>query len=136
MTIGNIKFNSYDLGGHQAARRTWKDYAGTVDGVIFMVDAADQDRLPEARKELDGVMNMPEIANKPIVVFGNKVDRKEALKEEEFREVMGLQYHITKGKDANNYNPGARGNVEVFMCSVKARAGYSDGFNWLSSFLK
>jgi len=33
---------------------------------------------------------MPEIANKPIVVFGNKVDRKEALKEEEFREVMGL----------------------------------------------
>ena len=47
-----------------------------------MVDAADQERLPEARKELDGILNMPEIASKPIVVFGNKVDRKEALKEE------------------------------------------------------
>ena len=100
-----------------------------------MVDAADQDRLPEARKELDDVMNMQEIANKPIVVFGNKVDRKEALKEEECRETMGLQFHITKGKDPNNFNPGARGNVEVFMCSVNARAGYSDGFIWLSSFL-
>ena len=79
---------------------------------------------------------MPELKDRPIVVFGNKVDRKEALKEEEFREVMGLPFHLTKGKDVNNYNPGARYNVEVFMCSVKARAGYSDGFNWLSAFLK
>jgi len=71
----------------------------------------------------------------PVVVFGNKVDKKEALKEEEFRNVMGLEYHLTKGKDPNNYNPGARGNIEVFMCSVKSRVGYSDGFNWLSSFL-
>jgi hypothetical protein len=48
---------------------------------------------------------------------------------------MGLEYHLTKGKDPNNYNPGARGNIEVFMCSVKSRVGYSDGFQWLSSFL-
>ncbi len=101
-----------------------------------MVDAADPNRLPEARKELEGLLNMPEIKDRPIVVFGNKVDRKEALKEEEFREVMGLPFHLTKGKDVNNYNPGARHSVEVFMCSVKARAGYSDGFNWLSTFLK
>ena len=58
------------------------------------------------------------------------------LKRLDIREVMGLQYHVTKGKDANNYNPGAKANVEVFMCSVKARAGYSDGFQWLSALLK
>ena len=45
---------------------------------------------------------------------------------------MGLPYYLTKGKDTNNYNPGAKGNIEVFMCSVKARAGYNDGFRWLS----
>ena len=70
------------------------------------------------------------------MVFGNKVDKKEALKEEEFREVMGLQYHLTKGKDPSQLNPGAKAIIEVFMCSVKARAGYGDGFTWLSSFLK
>jgi len=45
---------------------------------------------------------MKELENTPVVVFGNKVDRKEALKEEEFREVMDLPYHLTAGKDPNN----------------------------------
>ena len=93
-----------------------------------MVDAADQNRLEEARTELDQLLIMEELKDVPVVVFGNKVDKKEALKEEEFRQVMGLEYHTTKGKDPANYNPGARGNIEVFMCSVKSRVGYSDGF--------
>mgnify|MGYP002281379365 FL=1 len=79
---------------------------------------------------------MPELKDVPVVVFGNKVDKKEALKEEEFREIMNLPFHMTKGKDVNNQNPGAKASIEVFMCSVKSRAGYSDGFQWLSSFLK
>ena len=90
VTIGNIKFNSYDLGGHQQARKTWREYAGTVDGIIFMVDAADHNKLNEARNELESLLTMPELKDLPVVVFGNKVDKKEALKEEEFREVMGL----------------------------------------------
>ena len=101
-----------------------------------MVDAADINRLPEAKAELDSLLLMKELENIPVVVFGNKVDRKEALKEEEFREVMDLPFHLTKGKDPNNLNPGSKGIIEVFMCSVKGRAGYSDGFTWLSSFLK
>lgn len=117
------------------ARKTWREYAGTVDGIIFMVDASDIARLEEAKEELDSLFQMPEVKDIPCVVFGNKVDKKDALKEEEFREAMGLPFHVTKGKDLSQQNPGARGNIEVFMCSVKARAGYSDGFTWLSSFL-
>ena len=49
VTIGNIRFNSYDLGGHKLARKTWTDYCGTVDGIIFMVDVAATDRLPEVK---------------------------------------------------------------------------------------
>ena len=64
-----------------------------------MVDAADPTRLDEAKVELDGLMTMQELKDVPIVVFGNKIDRKEALKEEEFRQAMDLPYHLTKGKD-------------------------------------
>ena len=99
VTIGNIRFNSYDLGGHMQARKTWREYAGSVDGIIFMVDAADQARLEEAKAELDSLLVMPELKDVPVVVFGNKVDKKEALQEEAFREVMNLPFHVTKGKD-------------------------------------
>ena len=47
--------------------------------MIFMIDAADRDRLPEAREELNNVLSMPELKNLPIVVFGNKIDRRDAL---------------------------------------------------------
>ena len=93
VTIGNIRFNSYDLGGHVQARKTWSDYCGTVDGIIFMVDAADTDRLKEARTELDSLLAMPELQNVPFLVFGNKVDKKGSLKEDELRESLGLLYH-------------------------------------------
>ena len=86
MTIGNIRFNSYDLGGHLQARKTWSEYCGTVDCIIFMVDAADLSRLAEAKKELDSLLQMPELQNVPFVIFGNKIDKKESLKEEEMRE--------------------------------------------------
>ncbi len=47
-----------------------------------MVDASDINRIPEAREELDNVLKMPELRDRPIVVFGNKVDKKDALNEE------------------------------------------------------
>ena len=43
-----------------------------------MVDASDQNRIPEDREELYNVLKMPELRNRPIVVFGNKVDKKDA----------------------------------------------------------
>ena len=70
-----------------------------------MVDASDQIRLPEAKEELDKLLVMPELKDVPVVVFGNKIDRKEALKEEEFRDVMNLPFHLTKGKEPSQFNP-------------------------------
>ena len=44
---------------------------------------------------------MPELSNVPFVVFGNKIDKKESLKEEELRGVLNLPYHTTWGKEAS-----------------------------------
>jgi len=135
LMIKNIRFRTYDLGGHETARRIWKDYFATVDGIVFLVDAADRTRFNEAKEELGGLLAEPSLANVPFVVLGNKIDIPVAASEDELRNALGLYSHMTYGTDAKKGQPGVR-PVELFMVSVVKRMGYAEGFQWLSNFLK
>lgn len=35
LSIGKIKFKAFDLGGHQIARRVWKDYYAQVTSCLY-----------------------------------------------------------------------------------------------------
>merc|ERR1712157_87829 len=135
LMIKNIRFRTYDLGGHETARRIWKDYFATVDGIIFLVDAADRTRFQEAKEELSHLLEDQALASVPFVVLGNKIDIPTAASEDELRSVLGLYSHMTAGKDAKAVSSGVR-PVELFMVSVVKRMGYAEGFQWLSNFLK
>merc|ERR1712061_763554 len=85
LIIKNVRFQTFDLGGHETARRIWKDYFAAVDGIVFLVDAADRTRFQESREELHRLLEEPSLAEVPVVVLGNKIDIPVAASEDELR---------------------------------------------------
>ncbi|KAH7288570.1 hypothetical protein KP509_31G032100 [Ceratopteris richardii] len=129
LSIGKIKFKAFDLGGHQIARRVWKDYYAKL------VDAADKERFTESKKELDALLSDDSLAQVPFLVLGNKIDIPIAASEDELRYYLGLSGSTT-GKGKVNLADSNIRPIEVFMCSIVRKMGYGDGFKWLSQYIK
>lgn len=132
LIMGQIRFKTFDLGGHKGARKLWEDYYSNIDGVVFLVDALDSNRLPEAKAELDGLLTTESLQDVPFLVLGNKIDLPQAVSEPHLRDALGL--HDTTGKEVTERVDGQR-PIEVFMCSVVRKMGYKDGFQWLAKFV-
>lgn len=134
LSIGNIRFTTFDLGGHSQARRVWKDYFPAVDAIVFLIDACDRERFVEAKNELDSLLCDEQLSNCPVLILGNKIDKMGAASEDEIRGFFNLNGQTTgKGKISKADLPGRP--LELFMCSVLRRQGYGEGFRWLAQYI-
>ncbi len=67
-------------------RPLWRHYYTGTQGLIFVVDSADLDRLDEARQELHKIISDREMKDAVILIFANKQDQKEGkILEHNFR---------------------------------------------------
>ena len=123
LVVGNVKFRTYDLGGHRSSRLLWSAYLEDIDGIVFIVDASDSSRFSEAQNELNRLLRRDAISEAPILVLGNKIDLPSAVSE------GGLRYSLGLSQNGAIGNPSRR--VGLFMCSVVKKVGYKAGFEWL-----
>ena len=65
--------------------QVWKDYFPAVDAIVFLIDACDRDRFGESKVELDSLLTDEQLANCPVLILGNKIDRPGAASEDEVR---------------------------------------------------
>uniref|UniRef100_A0A7S2QSY0 Uncharacterized protein n=1 Tax=Norrisiella sphaerica TaxID=552664 RepID=A0A7S2QSY0_9EUKA len=125
IVIGNVTIKTWDLGGHKAVRKLWKQYYRTADAIVFVVDAADKSRFAEARKVLKYILNEEALVETPVAILGNKCDRKEAISMQELKENLGLP------KLFDSYR-----KIKVFKASVVEGYGYPAAFEWLAANLE
>ncbi|KAK9410957.1 ADP-ribosylation factor-like 4C [Crotalus adamanteus] len=100
-TAKGISCHFWDVGGQEKLRPLWKSYSRCTDGIIYVVDSVDVDRLEEAKTELHKVTKFAENQGTPLLVIANKQDLPKSLPVAEIEKQLALHeltpsttYHI------------------------------------------
>ncbi|KAJ1981722.1 ADP-ribosylation factor-like protein 2 [Dimargaris xerosporica] len=70
----DYKLNFWDVGGQKSIRSYWRNYFEQTDGVVWVVDSADQRRLEACRQELGALLKEERLAGASLLVLANKQD--------------------------------------------------------------
>merc|ERR1712107_201078 len=86
----NLSFTVWDVGGHDKIRPLWRHYYQGTNGLIYVVDNNDRDRIEDAKEELNKMLNEYEMRDAVVLVFANKQDLPNAMTAAEVTEKLGL----------------------------------------------
>ena len=89
----NVTFTVWDVGGQKKLRALWRHYYHGAEGLVYVVDSSDRERIHEAREELLGVLEEDEMFGVPVVVIANKQDLPRAAPAAELAEKLQLTQH-------------------------------------------
>jgi len=92
-TLGRAKgisFLVWDVGGQEKLRPLWKSYTRCTDGIVFVLDSVDVERMEEAKMELVRTARSPENTGVPILILANKQDLPGAREPKELEKLLGL----------------------------------------------
>lgn len=85
-----INFLVWDVGGQEKLRPLWKSYTRCTDGIVFVLDSVDVERMEEAKMELVRTAKSPDNTGVPILVLANKQDLPGAREPKELEKLLGL----------------------------------------------
>jgi len=118
----HINFTVWDVGGQDKIRPLWRHYYQNTQGLIFVIDSNDRDRIVEARDELQKMLNEDEMRDAILLVFANKQDLPNAMNAAEITDKLNLN---------------TLRNRQWYIQSTCATSGDGiyEGFDWLSKAL-
>lgn len=78
IVLKDFDFIFWDAPGQERYRDKWSRQVLDTKILLFVIDTADKERIKEAKKELDKVLNDLETRGMPLIVCFHKMDLKEA----------------------------------------------------------
>uniref|UniRef100_A0A8C6WNU8 Uncharacterized protein n=1 Tax=Neogobius melanostomus TaxID=47308 RepID=A0A8C6WNU8_9GOBI len=117
----NISFTVWDVGGQTIIRPLWRHYFTNTQGLIFVVDSNDPERIKDAAEELHTMLQEHELSSVALLVFANKQDLPRAMTTADIIDALGLSAVS---------NPW----LVQASCAVSG-AGLAEGLDWLSTHI-
>ncbi|XP_058933095.1 ADP-ribosylation factor-like protein 8B isoform X2 [Kogia breviceps] len=69
VTKGNVTIKIWDIGGQPRFRSMWERYCRGVNAIVYMIDAADREKIEASRNELHNLLDKPQLQGIPISRF-------------------------------------------------------------------
>lgn len=117
-----LNFTVWDVGGQDKIRVLWKHYYQNTDGLIFVVDSNDRDRVEDAAEELKKMLSEEELKDSIVLVMANKQDLNGALSANEITDKLGMSQ--LKGRQ-----------WLVQGTSATTGQGLKEGLDWMAGIL-
>jgi len=120
-----VKLTTHDMSGQTKYQPLWDHYYEDAQGIIFVVDAADQQKLAEARSVLHGVLTKPTLKCRkiPMLVLCNKMDLPQALQPHDIASSLLLSDYTSW-------------DFRVQGCSALKNQGIQEGMSWMCGRLR
>ena len=104
-------------------RPNWKLYLDEIQALVFVVDSADKERLPEAAKALKKILSEDKVEGLPLMVLANKKDLPNSMTIREISNQLNL--------------PAMKERCwEIQACSAARGLGLSQAFTSVSKMIK
>merc|ERR1719326_2300409 len=87
----NLRFTVWDIGGQDKIRKLWRYYYEGHQGLIFVVDSSDRDRIDLAREELEKTLADDHLRDVAVLVLANKQDLPNAMPCAKLCEALNLR---------------------------------------------
>lgn len=105
----------WDIGGSDRIRVLWTHYTKSTDGLIYVVDSSDVNRLEDTKSLLASFVKSNELENIPVLLLCNKQDLPDAMTPMRIKENLELQNNLF-----------AKG------CCGTTAEGLNEGIEWLT----
>jgi small GTP-binding protein len=75
-----FNLNVWDIGGQDRIRNLWRHYFHNTQGLIFVIDSNDTNRIDESREILFRLLDEDELRDSVLLIYANKQDLPKAIK--------------------------------------------------------
>lgn len=118
-----VTLTVWDVGGQDHLRTLWHHYFDNVDGLAFVIDSSDRERLALSKAELHGIFHHETMKRVPLVIIANKQDRDGALSSDTIAEKLELHQW-------------SHGPYQIVPCCAITGDGLSSAFTMLAKMVR